>query len=245
MSVSRCAACGTTFERVCPACGAGAPQEASFCMVCGAWLDAQVTSPVAPGGEERRTVTVMFADLSGYTAISEELDPELLGAVVGGAMRRLAAEVRHFGGWVDKFIGDSVMALFGAPVAHEDDAQRALRAALGMQAAMREINERFAARHGASFELRVGINTGEVLAGRVGEAYTVIGDAANTAQRLQAAARPGRSRSVGRHSGRRERRSPTTSSSRSCSRARPSRSRRGRRSASSATWRSSRVGEDR
>jgi class 3 adenylate cyclase/tetratricopeptide (TPR) repeat protein len=160
-------------------------------MACGGWLDADLGSPVAVGGQERRTVTVMFADLSGFTAISEQLDPELLGSVVGGAMRRLAAEVRRFGGRVDKFIGDSVMALFGAPVAHEDDARRAVLAALGMQAAMREINDEFGARHGASFELRVGINTGEVLAGTVGEAYTVIGDAANTAQRLQAAARPG------------------------------------------------------
>ncbi|HEY5198665.1 MAG TPA: adenylate/guanylate cyclase domain-containing protein [Solirubrobacteraceae bacterium] len=189
--MSSCAACDATFERACPACGAGAPPPARFCMACGVRLDAELASPVAAGGEERRTVTVMFADLSGYTAISEALDPELLGAVLGGAMSRLAAEVRRFGGWVDKFIGDSVMALFGAPVAHEDDPQRALHAALGMQAAMREINEQFAAKHGASFDLRVGINTGEVLAGRVGEAYTVIGDAANTAQRLQAAARPG------------------------------------------------------
>jgi class 3 adenylate cyclase/predicted ATPase len=186
-----CAACGATFGRGCPACGAGAPEAARFCMECGVWLDAEIAPPVAVGVEERRTVTVMFADLSGFTAVSEQLDPELLGAVVGGAMRRLAAEVRRFGGRVDKFIGDSVMALFGAPVAHEDDPERALHAALGMQAAMREINEQFGAQHGASFELRVGINTGEVLAGTVGEAYTVIGDAANTAQRLQTAARPG------------------------------------------------------
>jgi adenylate cyclase len=191
LSGSCCEACGATFERACPACGAGAPEAARFCMACGVWLDADVSSPVAVGVEERRTVTVIFADLSGFTAVSEELDPELLGAVVGGAMRRLAAEVGRFGGRVDKFIGDSVMALFGAPVAHEDDPERAVRAALGMQAAMLEINAQFGAQHGASFGLRVGINTGEVLAGTVGEAYTVIGDAVNTAQRLQAAARPG------------------------------------------------------
>ncbi|MEA2369740.1 MAG: hypothetical protein QOH12_134 [Solirubrobacteraceae bacterium] len=191
LGVSSFAASGVTFERACPGCGAAAPEIARYCMACGVWLDADVASPLAVGAEERRTVTVMFADLSGFTAVSEELDPELLGAVVGGAMRRLAAEVRRFGGRVDKFIGDSVMALFGAPVAHEDDPERALRAALGMQAAMREINDDFGARHGASFGLRVGVNTGEVLAGTVGEAYTVIGDAVNTAQRLQTAARPG------------------------------------------------------
>ncbi len=191
MGVSSFAASGVTFERACPGCGAAAPETARYCMACGVWLDADVASPLAVGAEERRTVTIMFADLAGFTAVAEELDPELLGAVVGGAMRRLAAEVRRFGGRVDKFIGDSVMALFGAPLAHEDDPERALRAALGMQAAMREINDDFGARHGASFGLRVGVNTGEVLAGTVGEAYTVIGDAANTAQRLQAAARPG------------------------------------------------------
>ncbi len=92
---------------------------------------------------------------------------------------------------MDKYIGDNVMAIFGAPVAHEDDEERAVRAALGMQGAMEEINAELTARHGASFQLRVGINTGEVLAGAVGDGYTVIGDTVNVAARLQAAGRPG------------------------------------------------------
>ncbi|MGH3102064.1 MAG: AAA family ATPase, partial [Thermoleophilia bacterium] len=97
--------------------------------------------------------------------------------------------VEGYGGTVDKYIGDNVMALFGAPVAHEDDAERAVRAGLGMQAAMEEVNAGLP--DGINFDLRVGINTGEVLAGAVGAAYTVVGDTVNVASRLQSAARPG------------------------------------------------------
>ena len=97
--------------------------------------------------------------------------------------------MKRYGGTVDKYIGDNVMALFGAPVAHEDDAERAVRAGLGMQAAMAEVNAGLPA--GAHFALRVGVNTGEVIAGAVGDAYTVVGDTVNVASRLQTAARPG------------------------------------------------------
>jgi class 3 adenylate cyclase/tetratricopeptide (TPR) repeat protein len=134
---------------------------------------------------------VLFADLSGYTAVSERMDPEAVKSLVDASLRRLGEEVTRYGGTVDKYIGDNVMAIFGAPVAHEDDEERAVRAALGMQAAMGEINAQLTARHGASFQLRVGINTGEVLAGAVGDGYTVIGDTVNVAARLQAAGRPG------------------------------------------------------
>ena len=85
-------------------------------------------------------MTVLFADLSGYTAVAERMDPEAVKSLVDRALRRLGEEVQRFGGTVDKYIGDNVMALFGAPVAHEDDAERAVRAALAMQAAMDEIN---------------------------------------------------------------------------------------------------------
>ena len=141
--------------------------------------------------DERRTVTVLFADLSGYTAIAETLDPESVKRLLEGILQRLGVEVERFGGHVDKFIGDNVMAIFGAPVAHGDDPERAVRAGLAMQAAMSEVNEAVTAQHGVSFELCVGINTGEVLAGHVGDSYTVIGDSVNVAARLQAAARPG------------------------------------------------------
>ena len=141
--------------------------------------------------EERRTVTVLFADLSGYTAIAERLDPEAVKALVDRFLGRLGEEVERVGGRVDKYMGDAVMAIFGAPVAHEDDPERAVRAAVGMQAAMGELNQRLLSDYGIEFALCIGINTGEVLAGKVGEDYTVIGDAVNVASRLQTSASPG------------------------------------------------------
>ena len=138
---------------------------------------------------------MLFADLSGYTAIAERMDPEAVKSIVDRALRRLGQEVVRYGGTVDKYIGDNVMAVFGAPVSHEDDPERAVRAGLAMQAAMEEINKEMAGAAaeaaGANFSLRVGINSGEVLAGQVGDGYTVMGDAVNVAARLQAAARPG------------------------------------------------------
>ena len=136
-------------------------------------------------------MTVVFADLSGYTAVAERMDPEAVKSLVDRSLQRLGEEVDRFGGRVDKYIGDNVMAVFGAPVAHEDDAERAVRAALGMQDAMAEINERLGATHGVNLALRVGVNTGEVVAGAVGDGYTVIGDTVNVAARLQSAAQPG------------------------------------------------------
>ena len=192
-----CMSCGAALERRCPSCGEPAPPEARFCMSCGASLTSAAPAPIAPApppprrpAEERRQVTVLFADLSGYTAVAERLDPEAVKSMIEGFLRRLGEEVERYGGTVDKYIGDNVMALFGAPVAHEDDAERAVRAALGMQQAMEEINARARADYDVTFALRVGVNTGEVLAGAVGDAYTVTGDTVNVAARLQAAGRP-------------------------------------------------------
>ncbi|MCW3019915.1 MAG: adenylyl cyclase class-3/4/guanylyl cyclase, partial [Solirubrobacterales bacterium] len=198
------------LERRCEACGEPAPDGSRFCMACGAPLDAvgaaDQPSPASASGhdadapavalasptlDERRTVTVLFADLSGYTAVAAKMDPETVKRQLERILGRLGEEVVGYGGYVDKFIGDNVMAIFGAPVAHGDDAERAVRAGLGMQAAMDEINEPLRAQHDIAFELCVGINTGEVLAGHVGDSYTVIGDTVNVASRLQAAAHPG------------------------------------------------------
>src|SRR4051795_5146104 len=188
-----CMACGTALALICPGCGAEAQPGAKFCVDCGASLTAGAPAPAAPASapapprelpEERRQVTVLFADLSGYTAVAETLDPEALHGLVDRCLRRLGQEVERYGGTVDKYIGDNVMATFGAPVAHEDDAERAVRAALAMQEAIVEIDP--------ELQLRVGLNTGDVLAGSVAESgYTVIGDTVDVAARLQAGAELG------------------------------------------------------
>ena len=190
-----CMNCGKPLDQKCPTCGTLNPPDARFCMSCGTELAPGAPAPAPPPDrpeappEERRQVTVLFADLSGYTAIAERMDPEAVKRLVDGTLRRLGEEVTRYGGSIDKYIGDNVMALFGAPVAHEDDPERAVRAGLGMQAAMEEVNEGLS--EDVSFALRVGINTGEVLAGAVGDGYTVTGDTVNVAARLQSAGRPG------------------------------------------------------
>ena len=175
----------------CGECGAENPDGNKFCGECGSSLTDRPPAPEARTlSEERRRATVLFADLSGYTAIAEGLDPEDAKALIEGALQRLSREVVKRDGHVDKYIGDNVMAVFGAPVAHEDDPERAVRAGLAMQAAMNEINAEIAERAASrdiELALRVGINSGEVLAGHVGDQYTVIGDAVNVAARLQAA----------------------------------------------------------
>ncbi|MEO8091082.1 MAG: adenylate/guanylate cyclase domain-containing protein [bacterium] len=208
-----CMSCGAALARACSNCAAENPPGAKFCIECGSGLTAvpaggrAATGPTpAPGArpdlappgapatppEERRKATVIFADLSGYTAFAERTDPETVKSLVDRALQRLGQEVVRYGGRVDKYIGDNVMAVFGAPVAHEDDPERAVRAGLAMQAAMGDINLEIADTADVSFLLRVGINSGEVLAGQVGSGeYTVMGDPVNVAARLQAAARPG------------------------------------------------------
>src|SRR4051794_38207112 len=119
-----CMNCGNALERRCPNCGTPAPAEARFCMNCGSALDGSAPAPAAPQApaartasippEERRQVTVLFADLSGYTAFAERLDPEDVKSMVDRALLRLGHEVERYGGTVDKYIGDNVMAIFGA-----------------------------------------------------------------------------------------------------------------------------------
>src|SRR3954454_11342526 len=195
-----CIECGTPLGAVAPASAATAPSPAppttrtsQGAGLFGGQLPGAGAGwgPSASLPEERRKATVLFADLSGYTAVAERLDPEAVKSFVDRALRRLGQEVLRYGGRVDKYIGDNVMAVFGAPVAHEDDPERAVRAGLAMQAAMDEINKDIEAATGSRFQLRVGINSGEVLAGQVGDGYTVIGDAVNVASLLQSAAKPG------------------------------------------------------
>jgi class 3 adenylate cyclase/tetratricopeptide (TPR) repeat protein len=165
----------------CPSCRAEVPSGARFCAECGQDLRLR--------GDERRIVTVVFADLVGYTALSETRDPEQVKNLIDDCFERLVADIDAFGGRVDKIIGDAIVALFGAPVAHEDDAERAVRAALRMQ----ETLAAYTPALGVDIKMRVGVNTGEVLVGalRSGGDYTAMGDVVNTANRLQTCAEPG------------------------------------------------------
>src|SRR4051794_19951992 len=168
----------------CATCNHPMPAGARFCPSCGTGV---TKADVAL--EERRVVTVLFADLVGYTALAEHLDPERVKRLVESCFERLVADIELFGGRVDKLLGDAIVALFGAPVAHEDDAERAVRAALRMQDTL----ARYAAETEADeLRMRIGINTGEVLVGTLaGSDYTAMGDVVNTASRLQALAPPG------------------------------------------------------
>ena len=172
-------------EVICGACGSTVDVGAKFCGQCG--------QPVGQPAEERRVVTVLFADIVGYTAWSERADPESVKHGVEELFEVLARDVVAFGGRVDKIVGDAIIALFGAPVAHEDDAERAVRAGLQMQETLRRHRERSATPDDDALEMRIGINTGEVLVGalKAGGDYTAMGDVMNTASRLQAMASPG------------------------------------------------------
>src|SRR3954454_8431246 len=190
-----CMSCGAELSPLCPECGAENPVGAKFCMECGTGLSPGAATPAAPAPaeappEERRQATVLFADLSGYTAAAERMDPEAVKTLVGRTLRVLGEQIERFGGSIDKFTADNVMGFFGAPVAHEDDPERAVRAGLAMQEAMGDANRQSREKYGVGFSLRVGINSGEVMAGAVGDRYTVMGDAVNVAARLQAAGRP-------------------------------------------------------
>ena len=142
-----------------------------------------------------RVVTVLFLDLCGFTALSERMSPEQITLVVNQCFQHLTQTATRFGGFVDKYIGDAMMVLFGAPEAHADDAERSVRAAIAMQERLARFSKRLKQRSGIALQMRVGINTGEVLAGSVGSgqfsAFTVMGDTVNLASRLQEHARVG------------------------------------------------------
>jgi class 3 adenylate cyclase/tetratricopeptide (TPR) repeat protein len=170
----------------CASCGKELPGEFPFCPFCAAPLTAQ---PAASVQEERKIVTVLFCDLVGFTAASEAADPEDVRARIRPYHARLRQEIERYGGTVEKFIGDAVMAVFGAPTAHEDDAERALRAGLRILEAIEKLNE---AEPPLSLQVRIGINTGEAvvaLGARPEEGEGIVtGDVVNTASRLQGAA---------------------------------------------------------
>jgi len=182
----------------CSGCGFDAPADFAFCPKCGARLAAAPAPPpsaAAAPDSDRRPVTVLFADLAGFTALSEGLDPEDVRAIQSDLFREMSAAVERYEGFVEKFVGDAVMAVFGAPRAHEDDPERSLRAALLMRERMGALDSRWKERVGRPLALHIGVNTGPVVAGRIGAtadaAYAVTGDTVNTASRLQSAAAAG------------------------------------------------------
>ena len=166
----------------CPRCGVGAAETARFCSACGAPLGGAHGRTV----HARKMVTVMFADVVRFTSLSERIDPESLQQV----MSRFVAEMRQIivrhGGTIEKLMGDAIMAVFGVPVIHEDDAARAARCALEMHAALEGLNDDFEARWGERLRIHTGINTGEVMVGPGDDGQTVVyGDPVNVAKRLQ------------------------------------------------------------
>ncbi|MGZ5294182.1 MAG: AAA family ATPase [Actinomycetota bacterium] len=172
----------------CPVCGEMNPARARFCMACAEPLP----QPVAPSsGETRKTLTVVFCDVVGSTPLGERLDPESVRRVMTTFFERMRAVLERHGGSVEKYIGDAVMAIFGVPELHEDDALRAVRAASEMRDALIELNAELEPAWGVALRTRIGVNTGEVVVGDRRGGPLVVGDAVNVAARLEAAAGPG------------------------------------------------------
>src|SRR5438128_5804248 len=220
-----CGQCGTALARQCPQCHAEAPPGFRFCGQCGASLQAAppqaapAPTPRAPVAApsiatytrkhladkilksraavegERRQVTVLFADVAGFTTLAERLDPEDVHRIINRCFELITAEVHRFEGTINQYTGDGVMALFGAPIAHEDSPRRAAHAALGIQRALRDYAKQLETERGLTIRMRVGLNTGPVGVGSIGDDlrmdYTAVGDTTNLAARMQTAARPG------------------------------------------------------
>jgi class 3 adenylate cyclase/tetratricopeptide (TPR) repeat protein len=195
-----CAECGARVALACPACGDENEAGDKFCGACGRALDASgptektLTARSAIEGE-RKQVTVLFADLKGSMELAEQLDAEEWSAVMQRFFRILAAGVERFGGFVDKFTGDGIMAIFGAPIAYEDHAERACHAALHLRDTLKAHADTLRAERHLDFSVRMGLNSGEVVGGRVGDSermeYTAQGHTVGLASRMENLAAPG------------------------------------------------------
>ncbi len=179
----------------CPDCRQPLPADYLFCGFCGKELNSgrQIAKPRMKN--ERRDVAILFADVSGFTSMCESMDPEDVFTLMNEVFDGLGRAISKEGGHIDKYIGDNVMALFGAPVAHEDDPARACRAAIGMQNFLKQFATKLCERTGVLLKMRIGINCGLVLAGYIGsevkKEYSVLGDTVNLASRLESKAPPG------------------------------------------------------
>jgi class 3 adenylate cyclase/tetratricopeptide (TPR) repeat protein len=209
-----CGGCGARLAAVCSSCRAANPPGNRFCHQCGGALEpaAAAEQSVSPRSYtpqhlaekilttaaalkgERKQVTVLFVDVSGFTSLSERLDPEEVHRLMSRAFDLMLAEVHRYEGTVNQFLGDGIMALFGAPIAHEDHARRAVHAALGI-AHVLEVYQAELRPRGISFRARQGLNTGLVVVGSIGSDlrmdYTAVGDTTNVAARLQQVGEPG------------------------------------------------------
>jgi class 3 adenylate cyclase/tetratricopeptide (TPR) repeat protein len=213
-----CHECGARLEWTCSACSAAVAPDQRFCAECGAPLPGTATSEppsrfASPRGYtpahlaerilkeraalegERKQVTVLFADVSSFTSLAETLDPEAVHGLMSRAFELMLAEVHRYEGTVNQFLGDGLMALFGAPVAHEDHARRGALAALGMQAVLATYRDELGRSRSIDFRVRMGLNTGLVVVGAIGDNlrmdYTAVGDTTNVAARMQQIAQPG------------------------------------------------------
>jgi class 3 adenylate cyclase/tetratricopeptide (TPR) repeat protein len=215
-----CPECGTKIDLTCPGCGKSIPPGSKYCLECGYSLYPPASPEEIPKIDyqhpqsytpkhlaekilttrsaiegERKIVTVMFADVTGFTAISEKLDPEDVHAVMDGCFKILMDEIHRYEGTINQFTGDGVMALFGAPIAHEDHAQRACYAGLAIQHALTPYSQKLKENYGIDFKMRIGLNSGAVVVGTIGDDlrmdYTAQGDTANLASRMESSAEPG------------------------------------------------------
>jgi predicted ATPase/class 3 adenylate cyclase len=209
-----CVQCAAELGRLCPACGFLNPLNHRFCGQCGTRLEGDAPAPTSippaqssvrgsgggegeayPPPDQRRDVTILIADLSNYTATIHDLDPEDAYSLVADYLTILGRTVLEYGGTVHKYTGDGVIALFGAPEAHEDDPERALRAALAMQEGVASYRPRLSNGVTGVLRMRIGVHMGTVILGALGpdgaQEYTVVGEAVNLAARLEQAAEPG------------------------------------------------------
>lgn len=183
-----CGACGARLAITCPNCEAQNPRFYKFCGNCGSPLEAELASAPRP---ERRLVTILFADVQGFVAATAGLDPEIVAGIMNRYFARVADVIARYGGTIDKYMGDAVMALFGAPVSFENDAERAVRAALSMQQSLSEFRTIELGTRQIRLQLRIGIASGEVLFGPVGgqsARFTALGEPVNLASRLESVA---------------------------------------------------------
>jgi class 3 adenylate cyclase len=212
-----CRECGEKLSLKCPRCNFENLPEDKFCGECGCDLSQPIEVPTIDYSQpqsytpkfladkiltnrstiegERKLVTVLFADVANYTSISEKLDPEGVHQIMDGCFKILMDEIHKYEGTINQFTGDGLMALFGAPVALENHAQKACYASLAIQNATQQYSEKINQDYGVDFKMRVGLNSGPVIVGAIGDDlrmdYTAVGDTTNLASRIESLAEPG------------------------------------------------------